>query len=883
MKNLNYTPWSNHVMTAGWQWGIPELWWHNEAEVQAWNCEAIVDSQSAQRFYLTGKLNENCESGEFMLRFYWDSPVDKGYWYKLRMRFGNHKNIPDFVLYNGSIIWEKKDYDVTEGNTLSFYYYAYEDGIPCFDMIVKLDSSRHEFTLLPPHQGDYEGTNMDMMRAEGEPLAVKPKLYDYLANPVIKRCNPHKSARILYKKYQYDENPTIPPIPENAEISDVKIYEHELYPTRNNAHILSDLKMDGIIYMATKYNELASIDTFTKSMLDAGLKTLVLFPVIEKHIVDESRPEGEYAFCYVADLLEGKNHFLSLQPGTFKNVNDFIEIGIKSTCDCARMWLERCPDGDVMFVYPEHPNSLGAYTGGISTSSLSNVPGYEEVAKGGMIAYNANIRFYKEFRRRFEEKLPEYTDRISFYSHTDYGTFNQALLQSFSVEGCFGKNGNRQNGNIVMANTRGNAHSYNHDYAFVFDAWDRLYWWSHCYQGIYEGLVTILFGGCKKFTNEVPVENVSTGNITRWGEAWFDFVRFAKVHPSLGKPVVNIGVMRGIGDEWQRIASDTSSWEAETEIISMDMHRQMLEFAPTHRWRKAFNAYQVTKHVDPKDSYYNDFELLNIPFADYGHCLRTDPEKAFTGTPYGPLDFVSWNAPASAMADYKVIIYMGRGIHTSKENIQQMEEYVKNGGTLMLAVGQLRNEKDKIEVESFCGIDIGETAKLDNNLFTRLSGGKVLDTLCNTSPYIIENNFGKGKVYMLAGEFLTDFSDDKPAELITKLLDDIKIVEFSENSEHIEYCFTEFGNGYLLPLINHGRGSYPSGNGTDYGVFKSKVRVDLKKLGITENVKLSTLTMPLDGTDLPTISDYPFELTNGILEFYTETEFLSEYIISREA
>ena len=136
---------------------------------------------------------------------------------------------------------------------------------------------------------------------------------------------------------------------------------------------------------------------------------------------------------------------------------------------------------------------------------------------------------------------------------------------------------------------------------------------------------------------------------------------------------------------------------------------------------------------------------------------------------------------------------------------------------------------------------------------------------------------------MLAGEFLTDFSDDKPAELIKKLLDDIKIVEFSENSEHIEYCFTEFENGYLLPLINHGRGSYPSGNGTDYGVFKSKVRVDLKKLGITENVKLSTLTMPLDGTDLPTISDYPFELSNGILEFYTETEFLSEYIISREA
>lgn len=881
MKQLNYTTWKHATTVAGCQWGIPELWWHNEAEVRSWNCDAEVDSPSAQSFYLTGRLHKGCESGEFILSFRWDNPIEKGYWYRLQMRFGNHESIPDFVLYNVGIIWKKEDYDITEGNNLCFYYYAHEDGIPCFDMIVKLSKERPEFTMLPPHQGDYEGVNMIMLRAEGEPDAL-PERYSYRSNPIIQRCNPHKSARLLLNAYQYEVNPKIAPLPENAEISDIKIYEHTLYPTRNNAYIFSALKMDGLIYMPTSYDELADFDTVIHAMLDAGLKTLVLFPVIEKNIVDSNRPKGEYAFCYISDLLTGKNHFLSLEEGSFENIDEFINLAVKSTCDCAKAWLDLCPQGDVMFLYPEITNSLGAYTGGISTSVLSNLPGYYEVAKGGTVAYNANFRFYKELRSRFKKQLFGYENRYTFYNHPDFGAYNQAVTQNLSVEGCFGKNGNRQNGNIVLANTRGNAHSYGHDYGFVFDAWDRLYTWNHCYKGIYEGLISFFFEGCKKFTDEIPTENISTGNVTKWGKAWFDFVRFAKVHPSLGQPIVNIGIMRGLGDEWQRLASSTSSWEAETEIISMDMHRQMLEFAPTTRWRKAFNAYQRTKHVDPKDTYYNDFELLNITFSDYGHPLRTDPEKAFTGTPYGSVDFVAWNTPANILSDYKIIIYMGRGIETTKEHIQQMEEYVKNGGTLVIAAGQLRNEKDKFETESFCGIGIGETAKLDNNLFTVLTGGQVLDTLCNQIPYIVKNDFGQGKIYMLSGEFLTDFSTEKPSLLIRHLLDQVKIIEFSENPEHIEYCFTKFKNGYLLPFINHGRGSYPSGNGVDHGVFKSEITVDLEKLGISGKVTLSKLTMPLDGSALPKITDYPFICEDKFLKFNLENEFLSEFIIAVE-
>ncbi len=879
MKNLEYGPWRNQTVVAGPQWGLPELWWHDSAEVRSIGCEVEVDTVSAQRIFISAKLADGEENGEFTTRFWWEGEIEKGYWYRLTLRFGNHESIPDIFLYNGKVVWEKdRDYDPEDGSEPRFYFYATETGVPQFDMIVKLDKNRPSASFLPPHQGDYEGVNMIMPRAEGE-MGEAPKDYVFPEYTSVQRCNKNKSSRMLYHSYRYDEKKAVAPLPEGTEISDVKIYEHEMYPTRSNAYILTDLKFDGVVYMPVTYDEKADFLRFSKDAIAAGIKTVIIFPLMAKKLFDPTCGDGEYAFCYVGDLLEGKNHFLGIKPGTFKDIDQFIDMGLDSAASCAKHWLDNCPDGDVMFVLPEIPNSLGAYVGGISLSNISNLSRYSDVMRGGRIAYEKVFEFFHEFRERFDSRMKGYEGRYTMYSHTDYGAYNQAVTQNFSVEGCFGKNGNRGNGNVVVANTRGNAHSYGHDGVFVFDAWDRLYWFNHCYDGIIEGFLSVFFGGFKKFSNEIYVEEHHNEHITKWGEAWFDFVRFAKVHPSLGKPRVKIGFMRGLGDEWQRIAGDSAGWEAETEIISIDMHYQMMQFAPTNRWRKAFNVFQKSKHVDVKDTYYNDYELLNVPFCDFGHALRTDPEHHFTGTPYGPANFVAWNTKADVLKEYDVIAYLGRGVGTQKCDIAEMEEYVRQGGTLIIAAGQLQNDNDRYDIESFCGIKLGANRKLDGNLFTELSGGETLYELCNKQPYVMANNFGKGKVIMFAGEYLTDFSDETPREVLKKCLDEVKVVEFSTPADHIEYCLTEFGNGWLLPFVNHGRGAYPSGNGTDYGVYRSAVKVDLEKLGISTDVTVTELSMPLDGTSLPTYTPYPFRQDGRFLYLDIEVDRLKELII----
>jgi len=884
MKDLVYEQWKHGNLAAGAQWGIPELWWHDSAEVRSVNCDIEIDSPSAQTFSLTGRLLKSKENGEFILRFWWDNEIEAGYCYQLKMRFGSHENLPDIVLYDGGVIWDKKtDYDVSDGNSPCFYLYAEKSGIPCFDMIVKLDKLRPEFTLLPPHQGDYEGINMTMPRAKGAPGVYSP-VYEYPENAVVQRCDVRKSARLLHRTYFYDENPVIAPLPAGASVSDVKIYEHTLYPTRGNAHLLKDLAMDGIVYMAVAYDETADFACFAQASIDQGLKTLVLFPVVSKKLFNEVCGENEYAFCYINDLLTGQNCFLNIEAGTFPDSDAFVDTGVESTVKCARYWLDRCPDGKVMFLYPEITNSLGAYTGGISTSSISALQNYKDVLKGGSVAFEAAFSFFADLRRRFEEKLEDYGGRYSFFCHPDYGAYNQAVTQSLSVDGCFGKNGNRGCGNIVTANTRGNAHSFGHQYGLVFDAWDRLYWWNHCYDGILTGLLSFFFSGCKMFTNEIYVEDRETGNITKWGEAWFDFVRFSKVHPALGAPVVKTGVMRGLGDEWQRCAGDTSSWEAEANVISAEMPRQLLEFAPTTKWRKAFNAYRKNKYVTADDTYFNDYNLLNVPFAQFGHVMRTDSEKAFTGTPYGALDFVAWNAPIDVLRDYELLVYMGRGVGTSLEQIKELEQYVAQGGTLIMAAGQLRSEKDLFSVDTFCGISIGQTHKLDDNLYTGLAGGTVTKTLFNNMPYTVENSFGKGQVILFSGEYLTDYSLDEAKEIFRNNLNSIKLIEFDKDASHIEYCFTRYKNGYLLPLINHGRGAFPSGNGTDYGTYKGSITVDLDKLGLQGCVTVMQLNMPLDGTSLPDFTPYPFTQSGNKISFDADVDVLQEFVIlpSRE-
>jgi len=60
----------------------------------------------------------------------------------------------------------------------------------------------------------------------------------------------------------------------------------------------------------------------------------------------------------------------------------------------------------------------------------------------------------------------------------------------------------------------------------------------------------------------------------------------------------------------------------------------------------------------------------------------------------------------------------------------------------------------------------------------------------------------------------------------------VEWLTFEPASEWLEYHVRKKRDCWILPIFNHGRGFYPSGNGPDHGAWAGRVIVDLRKLGL---------------------------------------------------
>ena len=408
------------------------------------------------------------------------------------------------------------------------------------------------------------------------------------------------------------------------------------------------------------------------------------------------------------------------------------------------------------------------------------------------------------------------------------------------------KNIHRQCLNVVVANSRGAARSYGKEYGFDFDCWDRQYWFSYHPRGVWHGLQVYFHSGAAYILDEIPAWCRAQKAPSKWGEVWLEFCRYVRMHPPRGEQRVRIAIMRGLGDEWNRVAGPSASWEAGKWLpVELEKYRNRplkepadhkpLPQAPP-KWRKAIKRAGEKGKPQVEDTYLWDYILLNLLFANYGLPWRTNTDRLCTGTPYGPVDFVPWDAPLERLREYQVVAFLGHGIVT-KQTVANLCRYVEGGGQLVIAAGQLRGERGELLTRQLMGVRLGQERQVGELPYTYLEPTspktEVVYRLPNNDPMVVRARHGKGSVFVFSGEWLTYFNEWVPTKILLPLLERAKWLNFEPASDWLEYMVQRKGKTFIFPLFNHGRGFYPSGNGRDYGAWKGQVTVGLSDLGLS--------------------------------------------------
>ena len=333
--------------------------------------------------------------------------------------------------------------------------------------------------------------------------------------------------------------------------------------------------------------------------------------------------------------------------------------------------------------------------------------------------------------------------------------------------------------------------------------------------------------------DEVAVWSRDGVRPTAWGREWLDFCRYAGRHPKRGEQQCKIGFLRAYGDEWNRVGGPVSMQESSPHLPIKEMWQAWGESPRPFKWYRAAGKMPMDWDELVKYTYLWDYELLNVVFASYGSAYRTEIDRLATGTPYGPVDFIPWDIGQERLDEYSVVVHLGRGVGVDAGMIERLERFAGDGGTVILAAGQLRDDEGELAVSSFCGIGLGETKLLDNeNPYTVLSGGAVLERLSTGDALAVEKAYGRGKVIMFSGEWVCDKGAEFAKGVLRGELEGHKWVEFVPGSDWLEYFVSKRDGVWIVTVFNHGRGCYPSGNGVDYGAWSGEIDIDTGKLGL---------------------------------------------------
>lgn len=824
----------------GFRWGVPELWWYGKAQVFSHNAEIEYRADDATSFWVRGRGNSGAP-GLFGVVFRWGTPLPTDDAYRLTLRMADPERLPELITVNGNVVWTRSEgYTNPEKYEVQFTYIpAVDNEIADIYLINRVDPGADWSTIYPPHQGTWVDNNLVLHRSAEATNRPDYDMFDVPRATKFAGVEPHLACRYLLDPFGAPVDYSRPPLPRlEYPAADVTFLERAFGPVGLGQYerYIDVARPTTLTFQPgnSQWRSTRDFEQWAAIAAAGGVRDLALTPLIEERkFSNPDAPEGVYIARHMTAFIN--------RPATPEAKAKMVRQAALDMAGLANRWIELVPDGHVHVLNIEMNSVFGNWRSGISESPAAALPGYEAIAAGGSKAWELTFAMLREFRRDFESGLSFDPERVTFAGNPDKAGFAAAYSYHSGVDVVFSKNIHRQSVNVVTANSRGAAAAYSNDYGYDFDNWDRNYAFSYHPDGIAHALKVYFHAGARYLMDEIRITpwDANAGSLSAWGRAWLDFQRYARSHPRLGSQQVSIAWMRGLGDEWSRIGGPSAGWEAAPWLPTAEMNAALEQDDVPAKWAKASKAVRDGRQPDVSDMYLRDYNLLDLVFAEFGHAGRTKADRLTTGTPYGPADLIPWDAPPEHLSTYDVIGYLGRGAGTDSATAKNLSRYVADGGTLVIAAGQLRSEDGTYAEPTFLGVRLGERGTVDGLPYTRLRSlpdrAEVVATLPNGDPQVVRIEFGRGVGYLLSGEWLTYWDEDAVRTTLRPALERAAWLDFTPTSDRLEYMVQKKGQSFVFPIFNHGRGHYPSNNGVDHGPWSGSITVDLRRLGLARH------------------------------------------------
>jgi len=389
---------------------------------------------------------------------------------------------------------------------------------------------------------------------------------------------------------------------------------------------------------------------------------------------------------------------------------------------------------------------------------------------------------------------------IEIVQNSNMGMFPFSWCLKSNLAFFLNKTIKRQNVQLLMSNIRGHAKAFSTPCAMRLDAWtigNRSAWWT---SEMERAFLCFYYGGADYIDHESgeAFQVAPTGKIlpNARGVALLSAARFIRSHPPRGKLLVPIAVMRGRGS----VAGRISLW-------------RFSNFKPDMS--------------PPLERYNRDLNLLDVFFPNFGNCYETNLDRLFTGTPYGSIDLVPFDASASFYKKYPLLIILGLNTMNDAQ-AKTLVEYVKSGGTLIMAAGhalgeQIRTKRKLTGSRLFkaAGVVMRTENGIPNYQETKNGDFRYEIAGCDSTKVY---SLGKGSLVLINGEVVSAIGTDKARELLKNYANKVSLIRANPESSWLETFLVQEKQGLTVALFNHGRlPEGPAGNSD--GIWKGSIRI----------------------------------------------------------
>lgn len=829
------------------RFGMAECYWYDYVKPFQHNCEVKYWKYNSTDFFIDGKLSGRAEQGHFGADLEWTDKLEKGYIYTITTVLDSP---PDYILINNEkLVWEKESgFYAEKSGELVFYYIPEEDE----DITVSyVKNAAADYARLDLDAG-YLQELYSTRRHSSEVSEYEKRTIDKKYVPID-----HITLR-MFSSYHNDpvvdiELEELPALDYTR--SDFNVTPRGALAARTQVFdVISKLGLkDAVFRTDVSGDKFFQPEDFT-IYRDAGIKNLD-FMVFEK------------------------------QNGKIANINPhwhanqlYDDNPVNTTADLMKKWLTLDTSHQAYLHFQEVNCLFGSWGKDITNTSVLSEYGYTNLDnKSKQELFQLHIDEIAKFSDKMEDRIGLEPDRVKRLLLPDRAALHAAYWAKAGADIILTKNIHRQSVNIVVANARGTADAYGIEYGFDLDLWDRctrLGYHPDEFNQIYK---VYFHSGGKYLIEEGIPQAPDQGKFSPMGKEWIDMAKYTRAHPPLGEQIVQIAVMRGFGDEWHTVGSPSSSWES--------------------------GYYEKTVN---DQNYLQDYNLLDKLFANYGTYWNTATDRLCTGTPYGPVDFIPWDAPPEFLNKYKLIVIMGFNT-LEEDHLANLAQYVTQGGKLICAAGQIKNtEGDFYLTEELFGVFPGDKktstteykslipdkSTLDYKLMpkecpyysldVRGEKAEVIERLPDESPLLVKNIYGRGEAYLFSGEHLTEFGEELPGEIMANSLEEIKSVAITPSSDRIEYIVRKKGESIILPVFNHGNAGFPSGK-TRLGNWDGEISINKEVYNLmNENLSVYRAVYNETAGNME-LKKIPSENVNGKIVFNADVDTFEEYVIGPES